>query len=213
MHLKRHFTNKSWPIPRKGTAYVVVPSHSPDSGVPLLIAIRDILGAVKTRKELKKILLEGKVLVNGKKVREDNLTVQLFDKISLKDEKKYYEVEYSKTGKFDLKEISEKDANSKICKVINKKMLKGKQIQINFNDGRNMLSKEKLNIGESIVINLNDNKIEKIMPVKEKAKVLIVKGKHRGSKGDIVEINENKIKIKSDDKSFETKMEELIVIN
>lgn len=213
MYLKRHHTPKSWPIPRKGTVYVVAPSHNGKNGIPLLIAMRNFLGIVKTRRELKKILLDGKILVNGKKVREDNLTLLLFDKISIKDEEKFYMVEFSKTGKFNLEEISEKETNSKVCKVINKTMLKGKKMQINFNDGRNILSKEKINVGDSIVFNLNDNKIEKILSIKEKARVLIIKGKHKGSKGEVIEINNRKIKVKSEDKTFEAKMEELIVLD
>lgn len=213
MHLKRHFTHKSWPIPRKGTAYVVVPSHSPDKGIPLLIAMRELLGVVKTRKELKKILLEGKVLVNNKKVREDNSTLLLYDTLSLKDMKKNYKIVFSKTKKFALEEISDKDINIKICKVINKKILKGKIIQINFNDGRNILSKEKINVGDSVVLNLNENKIEKVLPIKEKGKVLIIKGKHKGNTGEIIKIEDKNIQVKSEDKIFETKMEEIMILN
>ncbi|MBI2628533.1 30S ribosomal protein S4e, partial [Candidatus Pacearchaeota archaeon] len=71
MHITRHNTSKRWPIPRKGTKYLVVPSRGNNDSIPLLIIMREILGIVKTRKELKKILNEKKVKINGLAIKED----------------------------------------------------------------------------------------------------------------------------------------------
>ena len=92
-------------------------------------------------------------------------------------------------------------------------MLKGKKIQINFNDGRNLISKESVNIGDSAIIGFKEKKIEKILPVKEKSKVLIIKGKHLGDIGEIISINNNKITVKNKEREFETVNKEVIVIN
>src|SRR3989338_526136 len=213
MHITRHNTSKRWPIPRKGTKYLVFPSRGNNDSIPLLIIMREILGIVKTRKELKKILNENKILVNGRIIKEDKTSLALFDVISIGSLNKNYKLIFSDKGKFSLVEINDNEASSKICKIIGKNMLKGKKIQINFNDGRNLISKESVNIGDSAIIGFKEKKIEKILPVKEKSKVLIIKGKHLGDIGEIISINNNKITVKNKEREFETVNKEVIVIN
>ena len=77
-YITRKNTSNLWPISQKGTKYVIVPSHNRKNGIPLLIVMRDILKLVKTRKELKKILLEKKILVNNKVAKEENLSMVLY---------------------------------------------------------------------------------------------------------------------------------------
>ena len=42
-YLRRQKIPKNWPLPRKGTAYVVKPSFSTNKGIPILIILRDLL--------------------------------------------------------------------------------------------------------------------------------------------------------------------------
>jgi small subunit ribosomal protein S4e len=123
---------------------------------------------------------EKNVLVNGKPAVDEKNSVLLFDTLGIVPLKKNYRMNLTKNGKFFLEEISEKDIEKKITKIINKKMLKGKRTQLNCIDGRNILSNEKCKINDSIVVNLKNNKIEKILPLKEKAKVIVFSGKHAG---------------------------------
>jgi len=75
--------------------------------------------------------------------------------------------------------------NFKISKIINKKILKGKKIQLNLGDGRNFLSDIKCSVNDSVLIDLKKRKIEKCLPLKEKAEILVFAGKHSGKKGKI----------------------------
>mgnify|MGYP001581406078 FL=1 len=213
MHITRHNTSKIWPIPRKGTKYLVVPSRGKNTSIPLLVAMREMLGIVKTRKELKKILNEKKIKVNGSPIREDKTSLALFDVISISCLNKNYKVTFSEKGKFALEEIKDAETANKICKIIGKKMLNGKKIQINFNDGRNLISKEAVKIGDSAVINFKEKKIEKILPVKEKSKIIVIKGKHLGEIGEIAKVDGNKLIIKDKTKEFETVNKEVIVLS
>ena len=61
------------------------------------------------------------------------------------------------------------------------------------------MSKEKLRINDSVLINLKDNKIVKSLPTEKGANVIIVGGKNMGSTGKITEVGE-KISVKSKDK-------------
>ena len=56
---------------------------------------------------------------------------------------------------------------------------------MNLRDGKNYLSSVKCNTNDSALINFSKKKIEKCIPMKEKAKAVIVEGKHAGKKGVI----------------------------
>lgn len=189
-HLKREKVPKNWPIPRKGNAFVIRPSHSYEKGLPVLVILREILGVAKTRKEVKKAIHEKNILINGKAIKNERNTAVLFDVITIIPSKKNYRIELTRNGKFKLEEIKSSEANSKVAKIINKKILKGKKIQLNLSDGRNMLYDKKCNTGESVLIDLKNKKIEKTLPLKTKARVIVYAGKHSGKKGAIESINE-----------------------
>ncbi|VVB79663.1 30S ribosomal protein S4E [uncultured archaeon] len=192
MHIKRHTIPKSWPVPRKGVPYVVKPNFEFERGMPLLVVLRDVLKVAGTAKEIQHIVNERGILVNTKPVKDVKHGVLLFDTITFVKTKKSYRMEMDELGKFEFKEIKENESNKKISKVVNKTLLKGKKVQINMSDGRNILSNEKCKTNDSALINLNTGKIEKILPLKEKAEVLIFEGKHAGEKGAVISIDDKK---------------------
>ena len=179
-HLKRQKIPKNWPINRKGTKYVVTPNFK---GLPILIILRDILKLAQNRKEVKKALYAQHILLNGKIVKDEKNSALLFDVITNVPAKENYRVELSDKGKFKVEKVSE--VGKKIAKIMNKKTLKGKKTQLNLSDGRNVLSEIKCNVNDSILISFKDNEIEKCLEMKEKAKVIVIAGKHAGEKGII----------------------------
>ncbi len=186
MHLKRSLAPKSWPIPRKGTKYIIMPSHNKRKGIPILVILRDMLKIARNRKEVKKILNGKKAKVNGKLVRDEKFPLVLFDILELAG-KSYKLILENK--KFGLEETKDKE---KIVKIIGKKILSGKKMQINLNDGRNYIVKENYKVNDSLVINF-EGKIVKKLELKDGAKVVIISGKHIGEEGKIERIDENKI--------------------
>lgn len=187
MHIKRKTIGKFWPIPRTGSKYLAVPNHEQSDAMPLIIVLRNVLGLVKTKKELKKLLNEKKITVNGKIINETNYPLSLYDVLGMPSTKKYYRVMLK--NRYELKEISEKESKDKIYKVIGKKILGAKKVQLNLNHGRNILSNEKINVGDFLKVNLESNKIEEIITLKKGVEVLLVAGKHLGKSGKIEEIS------------------------
>ena len=188
-HLKRQKIPRKWPIPRKGTKYVVRPNFNLKEGIPILIILRDVLKTVQNRKELKKAIYSKNILLNNKIITDEKDTALLFDTIMIVPSKEYYKIFLSKKGKFEIKEIKKAEANKKVSKIINKKILKGKKIQLNLSDGRNFISDIKCKVNDSVLINLEKRKIEKCLQLKEKAKVIILKGKHSGEIGTVDKID------------------------
>lgn len=192
MHLKRQQTPKSWPVYRKGTKYVVRPSSDPRNSIPLLVVLRDLLKVVQKRKEARRAIFTKEILVNQKTPKDGKHPVYLFDTISIVPEKKNYRLDLSGRGKFEAREISEAEAARKAVKIINKRMLRGKEVQLNLLDGRNLLSKEKCSVNDSVLIDLKNRKIEKCLHFKDGAKAVVFMGKHAGKRGIIKAIDKEK---------------------
>jgi small subunit ribosomal protein S4e len=187
-HLKRQKVPKKWPIPRKGTKYVVRPSFGLSKGIPLLVLLRDMLKIAQNRKEVKRAIHLKHILVNGIPAKDEKTNIQLFDKVTIVPTKTYYKLNLSGKGKFDVEKIKEVDANQKVAKIVNKKILKGKKVQLNLSDGRNYLSDLKCSVNDSVSIDFKKKKISKCLPLKEKAKIVVIAGKHSGERGTLKKI-------------------------
>ncbi len=185
-HIKKTQMPKSWPVPRKGRGkrYIAVPSHATSKGISLLFLLRDVLKLVKTRKEARHMTLNGMVKVNNKIRCDENFPVQVFDVINLEKAKLNYKLEIV-NKKFNLVEVSGKDADIKIVKIAGKKVLGKNKVQMNLDDGQNIITGEKFSVGDSVLLDTKKDVIVKILPLKEGASVEIVVGKHAGEKGKI----------------------------
>jgi small subunit ribosomal protein S4e len=184
-HLKRQSVPKTWTIPRKGKKYVVKPKAN---GIPLLIALRDMIDVAQNRKEVKRAVHTNNILINGKPAKDETNTLTLFDSITIVPSNKSYRLTIAESGKYSFVEIDSKENNKKVSKIIDKRILKGKKAQLNLEDGNNVLSEIKFNVNDSAILNTTEKKIEKIIPLKEGAKVLIFLGKHIGETGKIKNI-------------------------
>lgn len=215
MHLKRNEAPKTWAIPRKGTKFLAVPKHAKKNGLPLLFIFRDLLKVARTRKEVKKILQNGDVQVNQKVRRDEMYSVQVFDVVTVEKTNKNYKMEIVK-GKFALKEIDSKEAGEKIVKIIGKKFVKKGKVQANLEDGQNFIYDKEFGLGDSAVINFEDKKISKILPLKKGAKVEIISGKHAGEIGELKDIEKldkiTRYKIKLGDSEVKVPLKTFIVI-
>jgi small subunit ribosomal protein S4e len=214
-HLKRHAIPKSWPIQRKGTAFVVQPNRGFSESLPILIILRDLLKVAQNRKEAKKMIHMKNILLNSKEVRDEKEGVLLFDVITLVPSNKNYRLVVLKNEKFSIEEIKESEANTKIIKIIGKKVLKGKKVQLNLSDGRNILSNIKCGTGDSVLLNLKSKKIEKCIPLEKNSEAIVFAGKHSGEKGKVVEINkEGKVvEINNGKENINVLIKQVIVTN
>jgi len=202
MHLKRQKVPKNWPIKRKGTTYIVRPNANISNGIPILVALRDMLKLAQNRKEVKKAIHIKNLLLNGFPVKDEKDSILLFDTLTIVPSNESYRLSLSEKGKFQIEKIKTGEETHKIAKVINKKVLKGKKIQLNLSDGRNFLSDIKCNVNDSVLIDLKKKKIEKCLPLKEKGEVLVFAGKHAGKKANINKIDQVK---KMSELTFENK--------
>ena len=208
-HLKREEVPKQWPIPRKGTTFVVRPNQK---GIPILILIRDILKIAQNRKEVKKTIHKRDILLNGREIKDEKESANLFEIISILPSKQNYRINLPKKGKFELEKIEEKETNFKISKIKNKTILKGKKTQLNLSDGNNLISDIKCKVNDSVLINLKNKKIEKCLELKEKSNAIVFAGKHSGEKGLINKIDNKTVELKTGDRIIKVLIKQLMVV-
>ncbi len=190
-HLSRLAAPKSWPIKRKGIKWVAKPTPGPhklQDSMPLVVVLREILKVTKDSKEVKYLVRNKEILVNSRVVRDIKLSVGLFDIISLSKLKLHYRMVLSKNGKFRLIEIPEKESASVPLKVDNKVSLGKDKIQINFTNGWNLISKEKIKVGDSVLFNASTNKIDAKLPSDKGVTAYVTGGRHSGVVGNIADV-------------------------
>lgn len=210
-HMKRATVPSNWPIPRKGTAFVVKKNST---GIPILVILREMMGIAQNRKEVKMAVHKKDLIISNKLVNDEKKSMELFDTLTIVPAKKSYRLTLDEKGKYSTVEIADKDALKKVSKVIGKKLLPGNKAQISLLDGRNYLSDAKCKVNDSVVIDLKKNEIKKVLELKEKANVLIFAGKHAGYQGKIKKIiTEHKMaEIESKEKTFNALIKQIIVL-
>lgn len=221
-HLKRLAAPRAWGIEKKRHKWAVAPRagpHRKESSSPLLLAVRDMLKYANTSREAKRIITEGKILVD-KKVRKDyKFPLGLMDVVEIPAAKERYVILFDKKGRLYLKKILKKEAKFKLRKIINKSIVKGGNIQLNLHDGRNYLVKVKdpekpkediYKTKDTLVFDLAKNSIIEHIPYKKGNLAYITGGTHRGEVAKIEEMHtlrspeSNVVVLARDDKKFQT---------
>jgi small subunit ribosomal protein S4e len=218
-HQKRLSVPKSWKIGRKGYKWISTTRPGPHSqarSLPLGIIIRDILKIVDNSREGKRILSEGKVLVDGTPRKDLRFPVGLFDVITLPLVDESYRMVQDEKGRLVLHKLNETNVN-KLCRIDNKTTLKGGKVQLNLSDGTNILGSNEFMTKDSLILSVPDKKVVKHLQFKVGNLAMVVGGQHSGEIGKIKEIREvkssrhNTVTI-SGEKDFETIENYVIVI-
>jgi small subunit ribosomal protein S4e len=214
-HLKRIATPRTWVIDRKCNTFICRPSagaHSYENGLPLGIILRDILKLSSSMTEVKKLLNNNDILVDGKRRKNHHYIVGLFDVLNIPTTKKAYRIVFDNKGRIVVKECDEKESGFKICKIVGKTILTKGRVQYNLHDGKNIISEEKAKVGDSLMLTLPKLEIKEVLPLEKNVTVFLTKGKHSGDIGKFKEINANVAVYTKDKQDVETDKNYLFVI-
>ena len=228
-HQKRLSVPKSWPVERKEETFTVKADAGPhgESGVPLLIILRDVLGYADSRKEARYALNEGNVEINGKAITDEERPVGMFDIVAFEEREEYYRVFPDEGGRLSLTPIDEESAQSKLGKIANKTNVPGGEVQLTLHDGHTLLVDDgsDYDVKDSIVIANEDDEIVAHFEYEVGALVTAVNGAHAGQIGAVDEIqvtpgsSQNNVLVEQDDAPvsaegrFETVEEYIVVID
>lgn len=194
MHLTRQESTIKLPITRKGTRYLVRPlSHIHDS-VSVACVLRDILDLADNMREVKQMLSQKLIKINGRVVTDFRDCVKLFN--ILEAGNKAYRLTILPTGKFSFELTTDK---KRLCKVVGKKLTQNNKVQINFHDGTNFISKDKIKVNDSFYLDFS-GKILSHIPFEKAKEVFVISGSYTGLQGKVHSIKDGKASLKFKDK-------------
>ena len=221
-HQKRLSVPKSWPVERKTETFTAKAGAGPhgESGVPLVVVLRDVLGYVDNSKEAQYAVNTQGVLVNGDNVGDINRPIGMFDILAFPERDEYYRVFPDEGGRLGLTPIEADAADSKLSKVTDKTLVDGGNTQLNLHDGSNLVvDEDEYSGGDSIVVDNESNDVVAHFEYGEGALVTAVAGQHAGNIGTIDDISvqpgsaDNTVSVSGENASFETVEDYVVVID
>ena len=211
-------------MPTKARKWIVSPRPGPHKkfeSIPLLIIVRDILKLVDSASDAKKIIKSKEIFVDGKPRVDYKYPVGLFDSIEVPKIDKQFRVVPSKKG-LELIEISKQESKQKLCRINEKTMVKNGILQLNLNDGKNILSDKKTKTdyktGDSLLIEVPNQKIIDHLKMDKGMLAIITGGQNIGTIAKIKELiirrtrEPNKIICEKDGKDFEAIADYVFVV-
>lgn len=221
-HLKRIAAPRTWPIERKKTKFVAKPipgPHSMRDSMPLGLVLKEILHYFDNTNEVRFALNNNEVLIDKVVRKKYKFPVGLMDVLELPKLNDIYRILYTKTGRLYFVKIDNKESNLKLLKIIGKKTLKKNKIQINLNDGRNILvPKDSYKVGDSLLFDLESKKIKDHFKLDKGSVVFLIGGRHIGTICKIKSVDKKKslqkqkIICESDGKTLETLQDYAFVV-
>lgn len=194
-HLKRLVAPGSWHIPKKVQKFVMKTAPGPHNAgaLPVGVWLREHIGLAQNASEVKKILHQRDVIVNGRACRNPQMGLGVFDIVSIPRLGKHYRIQLDMRGNLVAIEIPAESAKTRLCKIRNKTTIRGGKVQLNLAYGANILADNTYRAKDSVVVILGTDgedrfRIVDHFPFAEGNVAMVVGGKHSGKIGRIVEI-------------------------
>ena len=212
-HIKRLNAPKYFFIRRKGNKYIIKQNpgrHTLERSVALSLIVRK-LDIAPTRFESDRVIKDGLVSVNGKKIKEPKFPVGLNDAISIGSDN--YIIGIDSKGHISISA----SGNAQIFKVVGKYKNKGNSIMLRLHDGRVVAGNLEIKVDDSV--SLSERKIGKAIKLESGSKCRVIDGVHVGIEGRIKEINagsmyrqKSVVVEQQNGRAFETLVKNIIVV-
>lgn len=183
-HLKRLNMPRTWALPRKTSVWVTRPtpgSHSLEMCMPLVMIIRDVLGLAKSVREVRTILHNKLVQIDGRIVKDPRIGVGLMDVLTLGEQ--HFRCVLDQNGKLRYRQIAESDAGWKVCRIEGKTTIKGGKTQLSLHDGRCIIVDDAnaYSSGDSLKISLPGQDIIEHLSFTDGCASYLIGGSHVGN--------------------------------
>lgn len=205
MHLTRAEITRGTPIPRKGTKYIARARSPSPSSVTVLVAIRDILHLARTTREVKAMIHDKKLKINNRVVRDYHESISF---LSFFHADKTYQLLLRPTGRVHLEPVK---ATTRTAKIVGKRLVRGKAVQVSLHDGTNLLVTQNFSMGDSVHLD-EQGRIAKIIPLKEGSRVFIMSGRNLGREGTVTKKKGNVLDVKVDDRTIALRSQQVVAL-
>jgi small subunit ribosomal protein S4e len=184
--MKRLNTPNLVSISKKDNVWLSKPipgTHPRSKSISLVVLLRDVLKLAGTSKEATTLVKGGKILVDGRIVRDHKFPIGYMDLITIPDINMTYYIDLDHNGRFVAKRDDKR--KNKLLRLRNRKTLGKGKYQLTFSDGRTLLSNEVYKPGDSVIISMPDMKIVEHLPLKEGSNCRIIGGTRSGMFGKV----------------------------
>ena len=189
--LKRQMSPLFWKINRKEKRFVITVrpgSHPKNNSIPSAVLLRDTLNIVNTLREAKSSIYGGKVKVDGVIQKSLHHSIGLMDVVELENANDIYRLVPKDGHKLVPIKINEKEKSKKLVKVKSKTNITGGKTQLGFHDGRAIITDTNVNVGDTCLLQIPEQKILDVIKFEKNSQVIIIKGGNAGRVGTINEI-------------------------
>jgi len=191
--LKRQMSPIFWGITRKDDRFVVTVrpgGHSKHAAIPSAVFIRDTLKLATTLREAKSAIYGGKIKVDGVIRKSLHHGIGLMDVVELDGLSDVYRLVPKNSMVLQPIVINSSEKTKKIVKVTSKLTIKGSKTQLGFHDGRSLISDTKVNVDDSCVMQIPEQKILDVIKLEKGSRVIVTSGINAGHIGKVDEIKE-----------------------
>ena len=191
--LKRQMAPLFWGITRKSKRFVITVRpgpHKKSHAVPTAVFLRDMLKIVTTLREAKTTIYSGKVKIDGVVRKSLHHAIGLMDVVELENVSDIYRLVPSEEKLLKPIKINESEKSKKLVRVSSKTTINNGKMQIGFHDGRSTISDTKVNVGDTCLIQVPDQKILEVIKLEAGCQGLVTRGVNAGQIGKIETIEE-----------------------
>jgi len=191
--LKRQMAPLFWGITRKEKRFVVTirpGSHGKNKSISSAVFLRDMLKIVKTLREAKYAIYNGKVIVDGIIRKSLHHGIGLMDVIELDGLKEIYRLVPKNGILLQPIIIDSVEKTKKLVQVKSKTTIKNNKTQIGFHDGRVLIDDTNVSVGDTCVMQIPEQKILDVIKLEKGIQGLITRGVNAGKIGMVDEIKE-----------------------
>ena len=191
--LKRQMAPQFWGINRKNKRFVITVKpgpHKKSHSVPTAVFLRDMLSIVTSLREAKSAIYSGRVKIDGVVRKSLHHAIGLMDVVELQDVSDIYRLVPTEDKLLEPIKINESEKSKKLVRVTSKTTINKGKLQIGFHDGRSTISDVKVNVGDSCLIQIPEQKIIEVIKLEKGCQGLVTRGNNAGQIGKIETIEE-----------------------
>lgn len=189
-HLKRLAAPKAWMLDKLGGTFAPRPSTGPHKlreSLPLVIFLRNRLKYALTNTEVKKIVMQRLIKVDGKVRTDINYPSGFMDVVTIEKTGEYFRLIYDVKGRFTVHRITADEAKYKLCKVKRVQIGPKKIPFLVTHDGRTIRYPDPtIHVNDTIQVDIASGKITEHIRFESGNLVMITGGRNLGRVGTVV---------------------------
>merc|ERR1712002_489412 len=189
-HLKRLHAPKHWMLDKLGGVFAPKPSTGPHKMrecLPLVVFLRNRLKYALTYDEVKKIVNQRLIKVDGKVRTDKTYPTGFMDVVTIEKTAENFRIIYDVKGRFTVHRITPQEAKYKLCKVRDIK-LGPKGVPFLYTaDGRTIRYPDPIiKRHDSVQLDISTGKIQDVIPFDTGNLCMVTGGRNTGRVGTIV---------------------------